>query len=153
MNEQEEFHEPLSHQDEMRERRRERRLEFISQCQLMVVAPPWALTNRPINGTTEDITLNGLKINLLHLEVKRAQRWAEAIAGDEELKVQIRMTALEGFPILRGQIVWMHNDGIKAELELGEEEVLENPASVGVLFGLMRPNEKSHVEKLVEELS
>ncbi|CAN5456887.1 hypothetical protein BH09SUM1_BH09SUM1_30890 [soil metagenome] len=130
------------------DRRRAHRYGFEHQCNLMLQSPPWAITMKPITGTTENITDNGLRVTGLHCDPGQAEAWREAAGDDVDLKVEITLPDVEGFPILEGRIVWVFEDEFEAEAPSNSGPV----CSVGILFSIMRDRERKALQGLLGTL-
>lgn len=128
------------------ERRRERRLDFSQICRLTITSPPWAMTREPVVSKSEDITLNGMRVRLLKASPALIASWQDGIAKDVDLKVEVELTEVEDFPILKGQIVWIH---------LGEDagDPEQRECAVGVLFSIMKQKDQLALQELIVSLS
>lgn len=122
-----------------RERRREERIEYAKSCRIIVTAPVWALSERPLNALTQDITIHGLRLRLEGGDPQLAAVWAEVLTTDEELKIEITLADVANAPTLKGQIVWLHRE--------------ETTISLGVLFSLMAQKTHNQLQQLVASLN
>ncbi|MCC6548120.1 PilZ domain-containing protein [Candidatus Sumerlaeota bacterium] len=122
-----------------RERRREQRLEYSRPARLMITDPPWAMTPKPLHGFTQDITMHGLRLRIDHPDPQLAGIWADAVANDVDLKIEIVVLDATPNPVLKGQIVWTHRE--------------ETAISVGVLFSVMAQKTQSELQQLVASLN
>lgn len=137
--------------DASMDRRRERRLAFTHRCLLSIKAPIWAMTNDPVSGRTEDITLHGLRISIGEIDRKRASSWAEAVKEDSELTVEVSLTDHPEVPTLKGQIVWVH--GAQDEnATAGDDSPTDINCSIGVLFSVLRERESLAIRQLIRNI-
>jgi hypothetical protein len=125
------------------ERRREPRRRYSGQLLLQVLSPAWAITPLPLVGEARNISMVGVKIGGLNTEPGQLEAWSEAIANDEELKVQVEPKDQQGFPPLAGRLVWVY-----------QESGAGNPTecTVGVLFSVPKPSEAAGLEELMNGL-
>ncbi len=133
--------EPKPPTQDFSDRRKEPRHGFLQSCRVSIVAPAWAVTPEPLEGKTEDITLNGLRVNFDSAPSSFAANWEEANEGMHELKVTIEFIGLNDFPALKGQIVWFHQTDDSSE------------CSIGVLFSIMKQGDQSKLSELVESFA
>lgn len=133
-------------QSPQEERRRERRVIFRGQCRLMIISPVWAITTHPLEGMTENITTVGLRVNDVRAQPGQPRNWLSAIRRDENLRVEVTLPELPGFPHLQGSIVWVQ------QAEPGEGVDLLT-CSVGILFSILRDRETRALKKLVDAIT
>jgi len=130
------------------ERRRETRLDFTNRCLFAVHVPAWAITPKALEGRTDNITTNGLRINALTTMPGQAHSWFQAVKDDVELLVQIVLPEIVDFPTLRGRIVWVFEPDLSPKAAQTDAHL----CSVGILFSIMREKEKAALQDLMRML-
>lgn len=133
------------------DRRRERRVEFVSPCTIKVTAPVWAITPAPIPAMTRNITANGLRVDFQDSDPQRLRTWSETVQSFEELRVSIQLASNPDFPELKGQIVWLQ---FQDNMPVGEDDFdeLRCEASIGILFSIMSSRVDQALLSLIESL-
>lgn len=122
-------------------RRREQRLDFVSDCRVELVSPAWLLLPEPLAGKTQNLTMHGLKVILPRFPRRRHEQWKQAIADGEEMAVNVRLDTARGEVVIRGNVVW-------SQYTPGESSS-SGACSVGVLLGIAPPAVMDELRKLV----
>lgn len=123
------------------ERRRAYRHPFSSICHVAILTPAWAITNEPYRGTSENITMHGLRVNAVSIDASIARSLEATIQEDIEIKVEVSFEAQPDMSALKGSIVWFDR-----------RNEIEGTVSLGVLFDVPNETERRMLERLILSL-
>lgn len=124
-------------------RRREERLEYVATCLVEVRSPSWAMSAEPLEGSTENITRNGVKVIFSDFSHQRYERWNSHLIAGEVIKVVVRIPHRGQLIALPGQVAWTRYEGTPRGF--GE-------CSVGILLALLTPSAALAVDEILEEV-
>lgn len=124
-------------------RRREERIEYVATCLMEVKSPGWAMSAEPLEGSTENITRNGVKVIFDDFSHARYEKWNAHLLAGEVIKVVVRVPHGGQLISLPGQIAWTRFEGTPHGF--GE-------CSVGVLLALLPPASARAVDEILAEI-
>lgn len=124
-------------------RRREERLEYVATCLVEIKAPSWAMSAEPLEGSTENITRNGVKVVFADFAHARYERWNAHLTAGETIKVVVRIPHRGQLVALPGQVAWTRYEGTPRGF--GE-------CSVGILLALLTPAAALAVDEILLEI-
>lgn len=124
-------------------RRREQRLEYIARCLVDVKSPSWAMSAEPLEGSTENITRNGVKVIFSEFSHARYERWNSHLLAGDTISVVVRLPHAGQLISLPGQVAWTRYEGTPRGF--GE-------CSVGVLLALLSPASQRAVDDILADI-
>lgn len=102
------------------------------------------MTREPIPASTQNITLNGVKVTTRGFPTDRASKWVEAMENFERISVTVGIHDGESTTSIPGELVWANAEpsGVRGECFL----------SAGVLFGVLRAQDERALRALMDRL-
>ena len=103
------------------DRRREDRIEITTDCELNVLAPSWASTDKPLPGRMQNLTLNGIRILLPAVSSIQYETWKNQVEKEGRFRVAVNLNSARGRRF-EGTVVWIDfeaSDGARGTCAVG----------------------------------